>query len=212
MFGKCRFLWGRLAVRYWATTSRNPSSPQRQGESHWCIAPACVGTGIWSCWCRCLAFWAQVWKRGCDLRQQNALEAISRRRSPAENHTCARKHRHLRQKSSLPAPQTATTCARIIHHLHHLPPASRGVDCRLSWSMRPNGSELVDAAKWERTGRSRRKGARGKVLGEKVLGEKVLGKKGTRREWMFPESYPRKPTRDSSTKSRVEGRTMRRSA
>jgi hypothetical protein len=242
-------------------------------------------------WCRCLTWLVQVWKKGGDLRQRSAREAISWRRSPAENHTCAMdrhhlrpeppspapgttvtctgNHRHLRreqpslppllpklvgaadgerigwcssqswcryrlllvqvpgisgagvekgvqpaptertrghiaaqvpcrkphlrQKSSLPAPQTATTCARIIHHLHHLPPASRGVDCRLSWSVQPKGSELV--------GR-----------GEKVLGEKVLGKKGTRREWMFPESYPRKPTRDSSTKSRVEGRTMRMSA
>ena len=111
-----------------------------------------LGAGIGSCWCRCLAFLAQVWKKGGDLRQQSAREAISRRRSPAENHTCARNHRYLRREQPPPAPRLSTTC--IICHLH-----------RGEWT-----------------------------------------------EWMFPESYPRKPTRDSSTKSRVEGRTMRMSA
>jgi hypothetical protein len=71
-----------------------------------------LGAGIGSCWCRCLAFLAQVWKKGGDLRQRSAREAISRRRSRAENHTCARNHRHLRPQLPSPAPQTATPGSR----------------------------------------------------------------------------------------------------
>ena len=75
------------------------------------------------CWRRCLAFLAQVWKKGCNLRQRSAREAISWRRSPAENHTCAMDRHHLRHGPPPPAPWTAITCARNHRHLHPEPPS-----------------------------------------------------------------------------------------
>jgi hypothetical protein len=41
---------------------------------------------------------AQVWKKGVNLRHQNAQKADLRRRSPGKNLTCAKTGRDLRQR------------------------------------------------------------------------------------------------------------------
>jgi hypothetical protein len=59
-----------------------------------------------------MAFWVQVWKKGRDLRRQNAREPLSWRRSHPKSHTCAKKGGDLRQDCSRPRPEKAVTCAR----------------------------------------------------------------------------------------------------
>ena len=57
-----------------------------------------IGAGGADCWCRCIGVLAQVRKNGGDLRQHNAQNRDSRRRSHPKNPTCAKNMGHLRQK------------------------------------------------------------------------------------------------------------------
>ena len=188
------------------------------------------------CWRRCLAFLAQVWKKGGDLRQRSAREAISWRRSPAENHTCAMDRHHLRPEPPSPAPGITVTCAGNNHHFRH---------CCRNWSEQPTGNELVGVVLslgagigscwcrclaflvqvWKKGGDLRQRSAREAISRRRSRAENhtcAMDRHHLRPEPPSPapattvtcaaNSYPRKPTRDSSTKSRVEGRTMRMSA
>ena len=157
MFGKCQFLWGRLAVRYWGNYFEESIKPATPRGIALVYCPS-------MCWRRYLVLLAQVPSiSGAGVEKGVSPAPTERMRAHFVAQVPCRKS-HLRQKSSLPAPQTATICARIIRPLHHLPPASRRVDCRQNWSMRPNGSELVGRGE--------------KVLGGKVLGKKELGERG----------------------------------
>ena len=139
MLGKCQFLWGRLAVRYcgnYFNYFEESIKPARNAKGNRIgVLPqhllaqvsGLVGAGAWHFWRRC-------GKRGGDLRQRSAREAISRRRSPAENHTCAMDRHHLRPEPPSPAPGITVTCAGNNHHFRH---------CCRNWSEQPTGNELV---------------------------------------------------------------------
>ena len=68
-----------------------------------------TGAGQHLFWRRCPMFLAQVGFLGWDLRQHNAQNRDSRRRSPTFFLTCAKTPIHLHQQSAPPAPMIGTT-------------------------------------------------------------------------------------------------------
>ena len=160
MFGKCQFLWGRLSVRYWGNYFEESIKPARNAKGNRIgVLPqhvlaqvsGLVGAGAWHFGRRC-------GKGGVTCANRTRWRPF-RGAGPLPKIT--------------PAPEIIVTCAANSHHLRQdYPPPASSATCIEESGLPP---ELVDAAKWERTGRSRRKCPRGKC---------------PRRKWMFPKATP----------------------